>query len=578
MSKKILLVFSLLLLLFSACTEKKPLKMKLKVLATTDVHGAIFPYDFVKDKEAKSSLAQAFSYIRKEQEDPDQEVVLLDNGDILQGQPLVYYYNFEKTEEAHICSRVMNYMGYDAGTVGNHDIEPGHAVYDKIRKEFEFPWLGANAVCNEDGAPYFEPYTIIERRGVRIAVLGMITPAIPQWLPENIWEGMHFEPMIASARKWMKVIREKENPDLVIGLFHSGVGDGIASEGKIVEQASRLIARKVSGLDMIVCGHDHQANLIWEKNPEGKDVLVINPNNSAMLIADVEVELSWDAEQKCYKKELKPQLVPVKDLPVSEDFLVQFQSAFDEVKSYVSRDVGNFARTITTRDALFGDAAFVDLIHQIQMEITGADISFAAPLSFNAEIKAGQLQVRDLFKLYRYENLLYTMELSGQEVKDFLEYSVDLWFNQMKKESDHLLKMKELAKGVRLVEPFFNFDAAAGLNYTVDVKRGKGERIVISRMTDGTVFDLHKTYRVALNSYRGNGGGGHLTQGAGIPKKELTNRIVHSTTKDLRYYLMKWVEQQGVVIPQCDSNWKVIPKEWWQAGKSKDYQLLYGAH
>jgi len=173
--------------------------VKLKVIETSDVHGSIFPYDFINDKEINTSLAQIYTYVKEERAKKDQQVILLDDGDILQGQPIVYYYNFEKTDTPHICAQVMNYMEYDAGTVGNHDIEPGHPVYDRLVKEFNFPWLAANAVNEKDGEPYFKPYTIIKRGEIKIAVLGMITPGIPNWLPRDIWSGIEFKDMVETA-------------------------------------------------------------------------------------------------------------------------------------------------------------------------------------------------------------------------------------------------------------------------------------------------------------------------------------------------------------------------------------------
>ena len=160
--------------------------IKLKIIETTDEHGQAFPYSFTDGHEMNNSLAQVLTYVKSEREKKDQETILLSGGDLLQGTPLVYYYNFEKTESPHIFAEMMNYMGYDAGTVGNHDIETGHAVYDRFNKELKFPWLAANAVNTSNQEPYFKPYTIINKKGIKIVVLGLITPAIPNWLPKNI--------------------------------------------------------------------------------------------------------------------------------------------------------------------------------------------------------------------------------------------------------------------------------------------------------------------------------------------------------------------------------------------------------
>ncbi len=120
-----------------------PSPVVLKIIETSDVHGAILPYDFIRDRELDTSLSQLSTYLKEQRAKSGQQVILIDNGDILQGQPIVYYYNFEKTDTIHICADVMNYLGYDAAVVGNHDIEAGHPVYDKLVKEFKFPWLAA---------------------------------------------------------------------------------------------------------------------------------------------------------------------------------------------------------------------------------------------------------------------------------------------------------------------------------------------------------------------------------------------------------------------------------------------------
>jgi 2',3'-cyclic-nucleotide 2'-phosphodiesterase/3'-nucleotidase len=178
------------------------------------------------------------------------------------------------------------------------------------------------------------------------------------------------------------------------------------------------------------------------------------------------------------------------------------------------------------------------------------------------------------------------MRLSGEEIKNYLEYSYSRWFNQMKDENDNLLKFRKDDKGniqysertktPELEERFYNYESAMGIDYTVDVSKPEGNRVTIKSLASGSAFEQDKSYKVAINSYRGNGGGGHLTRGAGIPQEELADRILDSTEKDLRYYMMKWIERQGAVSPSIISNWEVVPKTWWQKGKEKDYKILFG--
>ncbi len=587
MDKKFLnQLFLLSLLLILSINYLYAQTVKFKLIETSDVHGSLFPYDFKDNKDINTSLAQIYTYVKEERAKKDQAVILLDDGDILQGQPVVYYYNFEKTNVPHICAQVMNYMKYDVGTVGNHDIEPGHPVYDKIKKEFKFPWLAANAVNTKTNQPYFKPYTILHKNGIKIAVLGMITPAIPNWLPQDIWKGIVFKDMVETAQKWMKIIKEKEKPGLIVGLFHSGPEDEnkLYGEGENdLENASRLVAEKVPGFDVVFAGHDHKVWNFFVKNSEGKNVLIVDPANAARHAAVADITMKYDKAEHSWTKDIKGEIIDSKNYEPDQGYMKKFAPAIKEVKEYVSKPIGTFTKTISTRESLFGDSPFVDLIQRIQLQLTHADVSFAAPLSFNADIKKGTIYVSDMFNLYKYENLLYTMELTGQEIKDYLEYSYGNWFNQMSNEDDNLLKFSVDANGKviltngmgKLAGRYYNFSSAAGINYTVDVSKPAGERITITSMSDGKPFDFNKKYTVAVNSYRGNGGGGLLTEGAKIPHDQLAGRVIHSTQKDLRYYLMKWIEEKKTVTPEILNNWKVIPTEWWKKAKEKDYKLLF---
>jgi 2',3'-cyclic-nucleotide 2'-phosphodiesterase/3'-nucleotidase len=563
--------------------------LTVKIIETSDVHGAIFPYDLKENKEINSSLARVTTYLKELRADTNQIVFLLDNGDILQGDPVVYYYNFEKTDTIHLYADVMNYMQYDAATIGNHDIETGHDVYDKFSKEINFPWLAANAIDTTTNESYFKPYTTIERGGVKIAVFGLITPAIPQWLPEKIWSGMRFDDMIETAQKWVKKIRETEQPDLMIGLFHAGVDYTYNDQNENTyknENASRLVAEKVEGLDVVFVGHDHSGWNIKTKNPSGKDVLILGTTAGARNVAVANYVLKYDKMCMIYdKKEIKGEIIEMKNYAPDAEFMSRYKNNFEEAKNYVSRPVGEFSEMISSRDAMFGPSKFVDLIHIIQLDLTDTYVSFSAPLSFNAKIDKGTVYVKDMFDLYRYENLLYTMELTGQEIKDYLEFSYGNWFNQMKNESDHLLKFKldengnikysERSKSPELEERYYNFESAAGIDYEVDVTKPIGEKVMIKSFSNGNAFDLNTKYKVAVNSYRGNGGGGHLTRGAKIPQEDLSKRIINSTDKDLRFYLMKWIEKEKLVTPKLIGHWKVVPENFWLAGKQKDYQILF---
>lgn len=549
----------------------------LVVIATTDVHGNFYPYDFITGTDRAGSLARVASYVDSLRNAlGNDRVLLLDNGDILQGQPPAYYYNFIDTASNHLVADIYHSLGYDAAAVGNHDIETGHAVYDRWRAQSEpqTPILGANVIDTATGLPYFQPYTVIERGGMRVAVLGLITPAIPAWLPANIWEGLRFDDMTETAAKWAEIIRRDENPDLVIGLFHSGA-DSTRTASGYIENASLQVARNVPGIDLILFGHDHRRHCSEQTATDGYNVLTLNPAANAMSVARADVRKAATAGGRPV---VSGNIVDVTGITPSDKFMKQFDPQRAAVLDFVSDTVGYSTAEFSGADALFGPSAFIDLIHRLQLDITGAEISMAAPLSLGGTIKAGPLTMADMFTLYKYENMLYVMELTGREIQRYLEYSYAGWINTMSSQEDHLLLFNPDADDdgrPGLATPYYNFDSAAGIDYTVDVTAPAGNRITITGMSDGQPFDPDRKYKVALNSYRGNGGGDLLTLGAGIPSSELPSRVIWATDRDMRYYLMQAIKEQGAISPEVFGNWSFCPAALAEAGAARDRKILF---
>ena len=562
----------------SAAPRKARPTVELRVIETSDMHGSFFPYDFLNHRPKAGSTARVSSYVNSLRRHYGDRLLLLDNGDILQGQPLSYFSNFIDTTDTNIAAQVVNYLRYDAQTIGNHDIEPGHKVYDKWMKEVRCPVLGANIIDTRTGRPYAKPYTILVRDGVRIAVLGMVTPAIPNWLSPDIWSGLRFDDMVATAKRWMPVLRGKEKADVVIGLFHSGKDGGITT-ATYMEDASEAVAREVPGFDLVLFGHDHTRHNDFVTNTAGRRVLCLDPANNAMSVADARICLS-KARGKWTVDSVTGSIQSVVGQPIDEAYQAHFKSYINKVSQFNNEPIGTFRHTIRTADCFFGNSAFNDLILNLELSITGADIALSAPLLFNDSIKAGPIAMSDMFKLYKYENMLYVMRLTGEEVRRHLEMSYDLWFNTMSGPGDHLLLLDRRTDGDAQRMGFknlsFNFDSAAGIDYTVDVSKPDGQKVTILRMSNGQPFDPGRWYRVAVNSYRANGGGELLTKGAGIPKDSLESRIVWKSDRDQRYYLMQEIKRQKVLDPQPNHNWKVIPEAWTAPAAQRDRELLFG--
>jgi len=563
--KYILLLLSLIFTISIAAIE---LPVTLQIAVTSDVHGTILPYDFINNKTPDGSMSKVCAYAKRMRQNKDTAFILLDNGDILQGQPIMDYYNQIKTDKLHICAQIMNYVGFDAASVGNHDIECGHSVYDKLREQYHFPWLAGNAIDTLSQQPFFKPYTIIERNGARIAVIGLITPGIPQWLPQTLWSGLRFDDMIETASRLMKEVKEKYHPDVIIGLFHSGLNPtygGQTASQRFNENAAGLIAFQVPGFDAVIAGHDHKATTYSVVNSDKKNVVIVNPGSHSTNLGIINLQITKTGNTATGK------LLGLKNMPDDEVYNRFFAPQIAEVRQYLGQRVGYLSETLRTNDALFGDCDFIDLIHQVQLQYSGADISFAEPTGLNVKVDSGAIFLNDLFNIYKYSNTLYTIQLTGEEVDRFLEYSYGEWLNQMTSANDHLLK---LDKNNRLIANVYNLTSAEGIQYTVDVTRTAGDRVTISRFNDGRPFDVNATYKVALSSYRANGGGGHLTRGVGIQSDDLPKRVLTISKEDYRFLLKDFLEQPNHTSNFKNNNWDIVPREWINVAKEKDAKAL----
>ena len=298
-----------------------------------------------------------------------------------------------------------------------------------------------------------------------------------------------------------------------------------------------------------------------------------------MTVADAQIDITF-VDGKKTKTSITGKLVDITNEAIDQNLVQKFKPQIDLVNEFVSKKIGEFKSSIYSKDSYFGNSAFTDLILNLQLKITGADISFNAPLLFDAVLHAGPIYISDMFNLYKFENELYVMTLTGEEVRKYLEMSYNLWANTMKSPDDHLLLLDNRTQGDQQRLGFknfsFNFDSAAGIDYIVDVTKPNGEKVNILKMSNGQAFDKNKVYKVAVNSYRGNGGGELLTKGAGIPREELEKRIIWRSKKDQRYYLMQEIEKQGVLDPKPNNNWKFVPEAWTEPAAERDRVILCG--
>ena len=580
----LLLCLLMLATLFSC--RQKPEEANLVILYTTDVHGACLPLDFKLNKPAKTSLANVCSYVRQQRKENPDQVILLDNGDVLQGQPSIYFSNFIDTLQQHLVAEVNNYMQYDAMTVGNHDIEPGEDVYNKrLPRQLNMPWLCANAIDQRTGEPMFKPYCIIKRQGMKIAVLGMITPHIHAWLPKSLWPNLEFQDMVECARHWVPIIREQEKPDVLVGLFHAGVeynSQGNDMDTPFNENGSIPVATKVPGFDIVLCGHDHLARQFDVVNTAGDTVRIVDAQTQSRMVGRIDIHLSRKQDNS-YQKTFRTSLVDMADYAPDSAFCTHFQGNIDRVNDFVDTPLGQLTEDLVGEDGLFGPSTFMDFIHDAQLWATGADISLAAVLSPHDIVPAGPITMRHLFSLYKYENQLFKLSMSGSDIKKYLEFGFDRQFATMKSAEDHLLAFKYNANGEIetnsygpvYLTPTFNFTSAAGIKYTLDLTRPTGDRVSILSLSDGTPFDMDKHYTVAINSYQASGGGDFIPKGLGWDDETLKQHTLDTTPKDVRRYIAEYIQLKQTITPHLRNDWIILPHEWWLCGKERDKNFIH---
>lgn len=560
-----------------SCCGPKDGEYTFRILTTNDVHGHYFDSLYVSDGTAPA-LTNVSWYVDSIRTAAGKDnVILIDAGDCLQGDNAAYYYNYIDTGSEHLFGRMVEYMGYDAVVVGNHDIETGHPVYDRLVKEMDVPFLAANAVRDDNGEAYFQEYVTLKRNGLKITIIGFTNPNIKAWLSPLLWSGMTFESLLPFAQETVDRIVAKEKSDVVIVATHAGTGNG---DGSVLESQGLDLLNSLKGVDFVLTAHDHRPAAI-----DNGDICLVNAGshcrNIGMGTITVKVE-----NGKVVSKVLDAELLPVDVRNVDEKMQELFHADFQAVKNFTLTEVGELKEDLRTSDAYRGMSDYLNLLHTLSLSCEPAQISFAAPLTFDGEVKAGTVLYNDLFTIYPYENQLFVVKMSGKEIKDYLEYSYDAWINTISSPKENLLKIQNRPDPRNGRERWsfkgtaYNFDSAGGLNYVVDVTKPYGERVIITSLADGSTFSLEAEYNVAMTSYRASGGGDIMRKGAGIDTDRIGDRVVEYHP-EIRNILYDYLKTNGSIDPSIIGNskvigsWKFVPEELAEKALDRDMGLLF---
>ena len=561
----------------ASCCGPKDGEYTFRLLTTNDVHGRYFDSLYVTDAtdNALTNISWYADSLRAVA--GTENVILLDAGDCLQGDNAAYYFNYIDTTSKHIFARMVEYIGYDAVVVGNHDIETGHRVYDRMVKTMKVPFLAANAIRTVDGKPYFQEYVTLKRHGLNITVIGFTNPNIKGWLSPVLWEGMTFESLIPMAQEVVDRVSAKEQSDVIIVAVHAGTGAG---DGAILESQGLDLFKSLKGVDFVVCAHDHRPVI-----HQSDSICLINAGSHCRNLGLGTLVLKVK-NGKVVSKTLEAELLPVDKRNVDSKMHELFREDFEAVKAFTLQEVGELKTDLRTRDAYSGMSDYLNLIHTLSLGCAPAQISFAAPLTFNGFIGAGTLVYNDLFTIYPYENQLFVVKMTGREIKDYLEYSYDAWINTVSSAEDRLLKITDRPdprtgqKNWSFINRSYNFDSAGGLIYTVDVKQPCGQRVAVQSLADGSAFDEAAEYNVAMTSYRASGGGSIMREGAGIDTDNISERTVayYPEIREILYDYLKTnreISPEKIGDPSVIGHWKFIPESLAEKALQRDMDLLF---
>ena len=553
----------LLCFLLTGCSEQRGVKT-FRIIATTDVHGRIFDKNCIDGSERPGSLAKLSTFLKKQRKE-NKNVIYLDAGDILQGSIEMYQDVTAQFDRKSLAAEAYNILGCDAMAFGNHDLAVGAQSYDFFFRGISFPVLGSN-VCYMDYGDFLPACRIIEQNGVRIAVLGMTTPVVRYSVPYDKISEIDFRDIAETAKYIISILREKKKADVIIGLFHSGFDNGRMDEEGVYENAVRRVVSEIPGFDMIVYGHDHIPRCLKMADCNGDSVLLLNPGPYAKNAAVATLTVD-------FRNTDKPQILTsgyLEDITNEEpdkEFMQKLSGWYSDVSNYSDSVVGSISSSLEGRGVLWRESSAMDYIHSVQMAFNSAEISLASPVFSRTFIPAGEIRMRDLFSLYKFENTMVSLMLKGSEVRDVLEYSAGLYYNTVKNGSDNLLKTRiDAVSGRKMPEtPSNYFITAAGIDYLVDITKPAGERVKVLSMSDGKPFDSDGYYRTTINSFLYGGTESALFKVEGLSRKSISKRLEVSSSADIRYYMITAFALKKEVGKEVDvrrvCNWKLVPEQ-----------------
>ncbi|WP_374193930.1 bifunctional UDP-sugar hydrolase/5'-nucleotidase [Alkalihalobacillus sp. BA299] len=522
-------------------------KVTLSILETSDVHGHILPINYGNNEPAILGLAKLSTLIKQQKAKNISHTILIDNGDVIQGTPLTYYYARVNSEGTNPVISVLNAMGYDAAVLGNHEFNYGQEILQKSIRDSQFPWISANILNKGTKEPYYgKPYTIRHfDHDLKVGILGLTTSYIPNWENPNHIKDLSFESVIQTAQKWVPFLRRKEKVDVLIVSYHGGfernLTTGEVTEHLTGENQGYQLCQEVEGIDVLLTGHQHRF-LTGEVN----NITILQPGDKGQALGKVNIILEKQRD-KWQILEKSAQIIKVDEKTKADPKILQLTQIFEEkTQKWLDQPIGQIKGDMLIRNPMeirTKDNALIEFINKVQMDVSKVDISNTALFSDEAPGLHSKVTMRDIVSNYIYPNTLKVLKITGKDIKDALERSASYFddFNG-----------KEIKVNPEFTTPkpqHYNYDMWEGIEYEINISRPFGKRVVLL-LYNGKPVEPTKEYQVVMNNYRAGGGGDYVM----FQNKE----VVQDIPIDVSELLANYILERKVVEATINHNWKVV--------------------
>ena len=517
----------------------------LNILLTSDIHGTVYPIHYGNNEKADFGLAKLATRIAQERAQND-HVIVIDNGDFIQGTPFTYYYSKYMQQEENPMTLIANHIGYDAAIIGNHEFNYGMDVLNKAVENANMPYLAANILNRHTMNPYFgKPYIIKHiHPDLKIAILGVTTHYIPNWEQPHHIEGLIFEDALETTKRWVTYIREQEQPHLLIVSYHGGferdLQTGEPTEMLTGENQGYAICQEIEGIDILLTGHQHRSIAHTKIN----GVTVLQTGSNGQSLGKVHVTLQQNQKQWIVK-ECDSELLSATGIPADETALSLVSTYEKQTQQWLDQPIGTITGDMLVHDAMqtrLQDSAFIEFINKVQMDVADVTISCTSLFHNDSTGFPNHITMRDIVSNYVYPNTLKVVRVTGKDIKDALELSAEYFT---------LDTAGNIIVNPAYIEPkpqHYNYDMWEGISYILNISKPVGERVV-SLQYEGSALDFNQEYNVVMNNYRASGGGNYFMY--------QNKPIIKDIPIDASELIANYILERKTIEATTNHNWKV---------------------